>query len=132
MTGTTPAWETWVSVTATRMADIVTDPLAQRIYSLALAVAAEKDTLIEQAVRMGETAAAALQAELTEARSEIARLKAETDEQRGRRVYHCLERDFGLIQGQLRLGDVSEGDIIRATDTGRELVWMEDAWQDQR
>lgn len=126
------AWDAWVQVTAARLDDIVNSPLASQLYSLGLAVAAEKDLTAERAVRMGEQAAAALQAELTEAKAEIARLKADQDGRKAHQVYHSMERDFPLVQAQLGEREVSEGDIIRATDTGQELVWMEGSWQDQR
>jgi hypothetical protein len=50
---------------------------------------------------------------------EIARLRAEIDRYRGYTVHHCTEAQMDSAAAQLAL-DAARGDILRATDTGRE------------
>lgn len=77
----------------------------------------------------GEMAATAhlAQAVFREYRAEIARLRSELDAYQGRRVLFCTEAQMDMAA--LQSLDEDEGTIIRATDTGRELVLSGGTWE---
>ena len=85
----------WQAFTDLHLAELLTDPLA---YAMAHAA----------------TQALTLQQE------QIARLRAELDRYQGRTVYHCTDAQLSAAMAQCK--DAQAGDIVRATDTGREFV----------
>lgn len=126
MSGTrNDAWRSWVKETARLQRELLHDAVAKYVYELALRVYAEKDR-----------AAEAAKAQITELRqladeqnSEILRLRAELDGYSGARVHLCLERDIPQMVAELLTDPaVRDGEIIRTTDTAKELVKMGDTW----
>jgi hypothetical protein len=75
-----------------------------------------------------ETAALVHMAELVmaEQAAEIAQLRAELDNYQGRAVLHCTQAAMGAAA--LASLDEEDGTILRATDTGRELVLRDHTW----
>lgn len=73
------------------------------------------------AYALGAVAARALTAQQTE----IARLRAQLDRYQGRTVFHCNDAHLDAVAaGQPALTpDARPGDILRATDTGREMQY---------
>lgn len=119
-----PAWDTWVRETARLLPQMSLTPAAGYIYQLALHVFAERDA----AAAVHQAAIRDLSAQLTEARSEIARLKAEADTAAGTNVVHCLERDMERLISSDQLAGEADGTILRATDTGREIRLADGMW----
>jgi hypothetical protein len=70
-----------------------------------------------------------LAAQLREARTEIARLQAELDSYQGRTVLHTT--DANLLAAAVISTDEPEGTVLRATDTGRELVLTGGQWSER-
>jgi hypothetical protein len=68
-------------------------------------------------------------AQLREARAEIARLKAELDGYQGRTVLHTT--DANMMAAAVVSTDEEEGTVLRATDTGRELVLTGGHWAER-
>lgn len=63
---------------------------------------------------------------IAEMAAEIERLTGELDGYQGRAVMHCMDRDLdGAMMTSL---DEPDGTILRATDTGREMVLHDRAW----
>jgi hypothetical protein len=62
--------------------------------------------------------------------SEVARLRAELDRYQGRTVHHCTEGQMSSAAAQLAL-DAATGDILRATDTGREWIFQAGSWAER-
>lgn len=60
----------------------------------------------------------------------IAQLRAELDQYHGRQVIHCT--DAQLDNAALSSLDEADGTILRATDTGRELIKTGGLWQARR
>lgn len=58
--------------------------------------------------------------------AEISRLQSELDAYTGRTVLHCTES--GMDAAALASLDEADGTILRATDTGRELVLADHTW----
>lgn len=63
---------------------------------------------------------------ITQMQEEIAGLRAELDRYQGRTVYHCT--DAQMAAAAIGCTDARPGDILRATDTGRELIREGGAW----
>lgn len=61
---------------------------------------------------------------------QIAQLRAELDAYQGRQVIHCT--DAQLDNAALSSLDEADGTILRATDTGRELIKTGGLWQARR
>lgn len=61
---------------------------------------------------------------------QIAQLRAELDQYHGRQVIHCT--DAQLDNAALASLDEADGTILRATDTGRELVMTGRTWHPRR
>lgn len=57
----------------------------------------------------------------------IAQLRGELDQYQGRQVIHCT--DAQLDNAALASLDEADGTILRATDTGRELIKTGGLWQ---
>jgi hypothetical protein len=64
---------------------------------------------------------------IIEADAEIARLRIELDRYQGRRV--LFTTDAALDQAAIASMDEEPGTILRATDTGRELVLADGTWE---
>ena len=64
---------------------------------------------------------------IAEQDAEIARLQAELDQYHGRTVLHCTEAM--LDDAAVTSLDEPDGTILRATDTGRELVMDGRMWR---
>lgn len=63
---------------------------------------------------------------ICEQAAEIERLKGELDRYQGRAVLHCTEA--AMDTAAMSSLDEADGTIIRATDTGRELVLIDHTW----
>lgn len=98
----------WREFTDARLADLLADSLAYAV------------------------ARAATQA-LTAQQSEIARLRAQLDRYQGRTVFHATDANLDAVARGLPddRPDARLGDILRATDTGRELEYRgpDAGWQ---
>ncbi len=81
------------------------------------------------AYALGQAATRALAAQ----QAEIARLRAQLDRYLGRMVFHCADSHLDAAADEWPHGavEVRPGDILRATDTGRELEYRgpEAGWQ---
>lgn len=64
---------------------------------------------------------------ILEADAEIARLRIELDRYQGRTVMFCT--DAQLDAAAIASLDAEPGTILRATDTGRELVLADGTWE---
>jgi hypothetical protein len=91
--------------------------VANAIYELALRAIGEQDAEIARLRRQDRDQA-----------SEIARLRAGLDAYQGAVVMHCMERDMARIIGEGQLEAAADGAILRATDTGRELILRGGTW----
>jgi hypothetical protein len=92
-------WHRW---TAEHTAELLTEPLAHACAHLA-------NEVIHECI------------------GEIARLRADLDKYHGRTVHHCTEAQMQSASAQLAL-TVMTGEILRATDTGREWIFREGSW----
>ena len=63
---------------------------------------------------------------IREQSAEIERLKGELDGYQGRAVLHCTEA--AMDTAAMASLDEADGTVIRATDTGRELVLVDHTW----
>jgi len=63
---------------------------------------------------------------IREQAAEIERLKGELDGYQGRAVLHCTQAQMDTAA--MASLDEADGTIIRATDTGRELVLVDHTW----
>jgi hypothetical protein len=63
---------------------------------------------------------------MTEQQATIARMRAELDNYQGRSVLHCTEAQMDTAA--LAALDEPDGTILRATDTGTELVLRDHTW----
>lgn len=70
-----------------------------------------------------------LRAELAALRTERDQLRAELDRYQGREVLHCTEA--AMDQAALASLDVADGTILRATDTGKELLMYQGTWAER-
>lgn len=84
----------WREFTDLHLAQLLTDSLAHAVATAATKV-------------------------LTAQQEEIARLRAELDRYQGRTVYHTTDAQLSAAMAQCK--DARTGDIVRATDTGREF-----------
>jgi hypothetical protein len=66
---------------------------------------------------------------MAEAEGEIARLSAELDSYQGRQVLYCT--DAQLDTAAIASLDSPDGTILRATDTGRELLMHGGTWAER-
>jgi hypothetical protein len=68
-------------------------------------------------------------AALAESEMVIAQLQAELDRYQGRQVIHCVEA--AMDAAALDSLDATDGTILRATDTGRELLMHAGTWAER-
>lgn len=95
------------------------DAETARLYRLEV-VDALHHALVEMAGRV-----------FAEYEGEIARLRAALDELRGTySTQFCMDRDLDMVISSST--DATEGDRIRATDTGREFVLRDGGWFEER
>ena len=71
----------------------------------------------------------AARAVIAEREAEVASLKAQLDGYQGRTVYFCTDSQLGTAAEQM--DGAEPGTILRATDTGRELVRDYQCWRER-